>query len=259
MNAKIIAFANQKGGVGKTTTTINLGASLALSKKKVLLVDADPQGNTSSGVGCATRELVSHLYHCMVLHENAAGAIRQTTTPGLHLLPTNIDLIGVELELVHTTERERALEKTIAPLRADYDYILIDCPPSLGLLTVNGLTAADSVIIPIQCEYFALEGLGQLIRTIQTIKHSLNPDLFIEGLLLTMFDTRNNLTHHVSAEIKKHFKDRVYSTVIPRNVRVCESPSHGLPVVVYDPKSSGGQSFLNWGNEFLKKQKNNDR
>ncbi|MBU0484229.1 MAG: AAA family ATPase [Proteobacteria bacterium] len=252
---KIIALANQKGGVGKTTTSINLAASLAALGQKVLLVDCDPQGNTSSGLGVDVKSVAHHLYHCFLGEVEAKKAICQIEGAGnFDLLPTHIDLIGVEVELVAVEKRERYLAKALAPLRSEYDYVLIDCPPSLGLLTVNALTASDSVIIPMQCEYFALEGLSQLIRTIRLVKNSYNQKLSVEGLVLTMYDRRNRLTYQVAKEIKNHFKERVYDTVIPRNVKLSECPSHGQPVIVYDPKSAGAISYMNLGKEFLKKQ-----
>ncbi len=254
--SKIIALANQKGGVGKTTTAVNMAAALASLGQKVLLVDSDPQGNASSGMGIDARESERHLYHCLIGESTVAAATVQIEGfDALYLLPTHIDLIGTEVELMHKKERETFLKKTLVPVRNDFDYILVDCPPSLGLLTINALTAADAVIIPLQCEYFALEGLSQLIRTIRLVKNSYNPGLTIEGLLLTMYDRRNKLTYQVAREVKNHFKDTVYSTHIPRNVRLSESPSHGKPITIYDPSSSGATSYMNLGREFLKKQK----
>jgi len=251
---KIIALANQKGGVGKTTTAINLSAALAKLGRKVLLVDSDPQGNASSGLGINSREKEKHLYHCYIGDTKTDRAICSTDHfDSLHVIPTHIDLIGVEIELMSEPKRESFLAKAIRPVAKSYDYILIDCPPSLGLLTLNALTAADSVIIPMQCEYFALEGLSQLIRTIRLVKNSYNSSLLIEGLLLTMFDRRNRLTFQVAKEIRDHFKDKVYDTVIPRNVRLSESPSHGKPVIIYDMDSSGARSYMNLGKELLKK------
>lgn len=254
--AKIIALANQKGGVGKTTTAINLAASLSMMRKKVLVVDSDPQGNTSSGLGVNGKDAEAHLYHCYADEVPPAEAIRQVNgLKNLDILPTHIDLIGVEVELMTAKQREKFLSKMLSKLREDYDYIFIDCPPSLGLLTINALTASDSVIIPMQCEYFALEGLSQLIRTVRLVKNSYNKKLAVEGLLLTMYDGRNKLTHQVALEVKKHFKNRVYNTVIPRNVRLSESPSHGKPVMLYDHRSTGAISYLKLGKEFLRKQR----
>lgn len=253
---KIIAFANQKGGVGKTTSAVNLAASVAALGKKVLLVDSDPQGNASSGLGVAKKDMGHHLYHCYMDSSKAEPAIRKINgMKNLWLLPTQMDLIGVEVELITAKDREKVLAQIIEPARSSFDYIFIDCPPSLGLLTVNSLTAADSVIIPMQCEYYALEGLSLLVQSIRRIKKTYNPDLYIEGLLLTMFDRRNNLTHQVAQEIKKHFTKQVYNTVIPRNVRLSESPSHGKPVLLYDRRSSGAISYLGLGKEFLKQQR----
>ena len=252
---KIVALANQKGGVGKTTTTINLGASLAKLGKKILVVDSDPQGNASAGLGVDAREADSHLYHCFIGEVAATKAIQIVSDyDNLAILPTHIDLIGVEVELMSAPNREQYLAETLSSVKSEYDYILVDCPPSLGLLTLNALTAADSVIIPMQCEYFALEGLGQLVRTIRLVKNSYNRRLAIEGLLLTMYDRRNKLTYQVAKEINNHFRDQVYSTVIPRNVRLSESPSHGCPVLTYDPASSGALSYMNLGKEFLQRQ-----
>lgn len=252
---KIIALANQKGGVGKTTTSINLSAAIAKLNRKVLLVDSDPQGNASSGLGIDSREINHHLYHCYVDGANTAQAILPVNGfETFSVLPTHIDLIGVEVELMSAKKREQYLARVLLPLAAEYDFIFVDCPPSLGLLTINALSAADAVIIPMQCEYFALEGLSQLVRTIRLVKNSYNQRLAIEGLLLTMFDRRNKLTYQVAKEVKTHFKDRVYDTVIPRNVRLSECPSYGQPAVVYDPGSAGALSYMKLGREFLKKQ-----
>lgn len=254
-NAKIIALANQKGGVGKTTTAINLAASVASLGQKVLVIDSDPQGNASSGLGVAVSKNAPHLYHCLIEEVTPDKAIcTSKDIPTLDILPTFIDLIGIEVELISAEKRERYMQRMVEQLRSSYDYIFIDCPPSLGLLTINALTAADAVIIPMQCEYFALEGLSQLVRTIRLVKNSYNPKLIVEGLLLTMYDRRNNLTHQVGLEIKQHFNSQVYSTVIPRNVRLSESPSHGKPAITYDQSSPGAQSYLQLGKEFLKKQ-----
>jgi len=252
---KVVSLANQKGGVGKTTTAINLAASVAALGKKVLVIDSDPQGNTSSGLGVQAAKLETHLYHCFMGEAEVLQTIQPI--PGFKkfsILPTHIDLIGVEVELMSAVKRERFLANLIAPLLDQFDYIFIDCPPSLGLLTINALTASDSVIIPLQCEYFALEGLSQLVRTIRLVKNSYNRKLTIEGLLLTMYDGRNRLTHQVAQEVQEHFKGRVYKTVIPRNVRLSESPSHGKPVMLYDKRSTGTISYLQLGREFLRKQ-----
>lgn len=253
--AKIVALANQKGGVGKTTTAINLAASLSLLGKKILVVDSDPQGNTSSGLGVSRANGGIHLYHCYMGEAELKDVVQPVTgLKKLFILPTHIDLIGIEVELMSAVKRERYLATLLASVRRQYDYILIDCPPSLGLLTINALTAADTVLIPLQCEYFALEGLSQLVRTIRLVKNSYNRALAIEGLLLTMYDGRNKLTHQVVAEVKKHFQGRVYDTVIPRNVRLSESPSHGQAAIVYDKRSTGALSYLQLAKEFLRKQ-----
>ena len=253
--AKIVALANQKGGVGKTTTAINLAASVSLLGKKVLVIDSDPQGNTSSGLGVSRADGGTHLYHCYMGEAEAPEVVQPVAgLKKLSVLPTHIDLIGVEVELMTAVKRERYLANVISSVRGNYDYIFIDCPPSLGLLTINALTAADTVLIPLQCEYFALEGLSQLVRTIRLVKNSYNRNLAIEGLLLTMYDGRNRLTHQVVTEVKNHFQDRVYDTVIPRNVRLSESPSHGQAAIVYDKRSTGALSYLQLGKEFLRKQ-----
>lgn len=252
---KIFALANQKGGVGKTTTAVNLAAAVARLGKKTLLVDSDPQGNASSGLGVNTADMEHHLYHCFMNEADVAQAIRQVDEDGhLFVLPTHIDLIGVEVELVSAVKRERFLAEMLEPLLSHYEYIFIDCPPSLGLLTINALTAATSVIIPLQCEYYALEGLSQLVRTVRLVKNSYNPKLTIEGIVLTMYDKRNRLTHQVAKEVKQHFNKQVYDTVIPRNVRLSECPSHGVSIHKYDQKSSGALCYMNLGKEFLKKQ-----
>lgn len=252
---KICSFANQKGGVGKTTSTINLASALAQLGHKVLVVDSDPQGNASSGLGINTATMGQHLYHCYLNEADVAQTIQQVDKEGrLFVLPTHIDLIGVEVELITTPKRERFLSEMLEPLLGTYEYIFIDCPPSLGLLTINALTASDAVIIPLQCEYFALEGLSQLVRTIRLVKNSYNQHLAIEGIVLTMYDRRNRLTHQVAKEVKKHFKDQVYDAVIPRNVRLSECPSHGQSIHQYDSKSVGALSYLNLGKEFIRKQ-----
>ena len=253
MNARIVALANQKGGVGKTTTALNLAAVLATKGKKVLLVDSDPQGNASSGVGVFKTSQEQNVYSCYSGQKEAADCILPTNLKNLSILPSSIDLVGVEVELISQTQWEKRLKSILRPLRDRYHYVFIDCPPSLGLLTINSLTAADSVLIPMQCEYFALEGLAQLIQTIRKVKKTLNRDLFIEGLLLTMYDRRNRLTHSVASEIQNHFGAQVYETVIPRNVRLSESPSHGQTIVEYDANCPGAKAYKQLGNEFLKR------
>lgn len=256
INAKIIALANQKGGVGKTTTAMNLASALAFKGKKVLLVDADPQGNASSGVGVFRSELNSQqLYNCFIDKQPVQECIHATNVSSLAVLPSSIDLVGVEIELISLEDREKLLRKILRPVRDQYHYIIIDCPPSLGLLTINGLTAADSVLIPMQCEYFALEGLAQLIETIRKVKKHLNQGLYIEGLLLTMYDRRNRLTHQVATEIKEHFGKQVFNTVIPRNVRLSESPSHGKTILEYDRGCPGAKAYIKLGNELIRRSK----
>jgi chromosome partitioning protein len=253
-NAKIVAVANQKGGVGKTTTAINLSASLAKKKKRVLLVDSDPQGNASSGVGVKTKNLALHLYHAFSSNCTANEIITQGSVYKLDVIPSNIDLVAAEIEMIGFEKREFRLKKILNPLLSLYDYIIIDCPPSLGLLTLNALTTANSVLIPMQCEYFAMEGLAQLVHTIRSVKKSFNPALFIEGLVLTMFDKRNKLTHQVADEVKNHFREQLFETVIPRNVRLSECPSHGKSILDYDSQSSGAEAYMNLAKEFLRKQ-----
>jgi chromosome partitioning protein len=252
--AKIIAVANQKGGVGKTTTAINLASALALKKKYTLLVDSDPQGNASSGMGINTKKLNSHLYHAYTDSRIVSDIIVKGCKERLDVIPTSIDLVAAEFEFIHSEKREFRLHDILLPLESTYDYIIIDCPPSLGLLTLNALTAANSVLIPMQCEYFAMEGLAQLVNTIRSVKKSFNSALFIEGLLLTMFDKRNRLTHQVAHEIKNHFNEQLFETVVPRNVRLSESPSHGQSIFDYDVQSSGAIAYMNFAKEFLKKQ-----
>lgn len=252
--AKVVAVANQKGGVGKTTTAINLSAALSKKNKRTLLVDSDPQGNASSGVGVKTKKNDLHLYHALTGSCSATEIIQRSSSGKLDLIPSNIDLVAAEIEMINFESRETFLKKLIEPISDRYDYIVIDCPPSLGLLTLNALTAANSVLIPMQCEYFALEGLSQLINTIRSVKKSFNSSLFIEGLVLTMFDKRNKLTHQVADEIKNHFKEQLFTTIIPRNVRLSECPSHGLSIFSYDEHSSGALAYLSLAKEFLQKQ-----
>ena len=252
---KIIALANQKGGVGKTTTTINLAASLATLEKTVLVVDADPQANASSGLGVNLQEVDCSLYECLTDHADVRDAIYTTDIEGLDIIPSHIDLVGAEIEMLNMENRERMVSKILEPLRGEYDYILIDCSPSLGLITVNALTAADSIIIPVQCEYFALEGISKLLNTIKIIKQKLNPKLEIEGFLLTMYDSRLRLANQIYDEVKRHFQELVFKTVIQRNVKLSESPSHGLPVILYDADSTGSKNHLALAKEIISKTK----
>lgn len=252
---KIIALANQKGGVGKTTTSMNLAASLATLEKKVLLVDADPQANASSGLGVDVSEIDCSIYECIIDHADPRDAIYTTDIDGLDIIPSHIDLVGAEIEMLNLSDREKVLAGILNPLKEEYDYILIDCSPSLGLITVNALTAADSVIIPVQCEYFALEGISKLLNTIKIIKSKLNPALEIEGFLLTMYDSRLRLANQIYDEVKKHFQELVFNTVIQRNVKLSEAPSHGLPVILYDTDSTGAKNHLALAKEIIEKDK----
>jgi len=256
--AKIIAIANQKGGVGKTTTSINLSASIAAAEYRTLLVDIDPQGNSSSGIGIEIKDANKSVYHTLIGTEDAADCILNSYMPNLDVLPANIDLVGAEVELVGMEDRERLLKDSLQSIDDKYDYVFIDCPPSLGLLTLNALTAANSVIIPVQCEYFALEGLGQLLNTINIVKKHYNENLLIEGVLLTMFDTRLRLSHQVVEEVKKYFGERVFNTLIHRNVRISESPSHQKPVILYDAISTGAQNYITLAAELLERNKSQE-
>ncbi|MFN3782946.1 MAG: ParA family protein [Spirosomataceae bacterium] len=250
---KIIAVANQKGGVGKTTTTINLAASLAALEFKTLIVDADPQANATSGLGFNPKEVEYSIYECMVSEVNPLDIIIKTDFPNLHLLPSHIDLVGAEIEMIHLPKREEKMKEALTPLKDIYDFIILDCSPSLGLIVINSLTAADSVIVPVQCEYFALEGLGKLLNTIKIIQQRLNPELKIEGILLTMYDLRVRLSNQVVNEVTAHFKNMVFETLIPRNVRLSESPSYGIPTLAQDAESKGAISYLNLAKEILVK------
>lgn len=250
---KIIALANQKGGVGKTTTTINLAASLAIFEKKVLVVDADPQANSSSGLGVDVKTLDCTVYECLINGRDPNEAIIKSSIDGLFIMPSHIDLVGAELELMNMEARETVMKKMLSGIKDDYDFILIDCSPSLGLITVNSLTAADSVIIPVQCEYFALEGISKLLNTIKIIKTKLNPSLDIEGFLLTMYDSRLRLSNQIIEEVRKHFQEIVFDTIIARNVKLSEAPSHGLPAILYDAESRGAINYLALAQEVLKK------
>lgn len=249
--SKIIAIANQKGGVGKTTTAVNLGACLSTLGRKVLIVDIDAQGNTTSGVGINKADVEYCIYDILINEIHPKQAIVDTALPNLKLIPATIQLAGAEIELVPTISREVRLKKALAMIRNEFDYILIDCPPSLGILTINSLTASDSVIIPIQCEYYALEGLSQLLNTIRLVQKHLNTSLQIEGVLLTMFDARTNLGIQVIEEVKKYFQQKVYQTVIPRNVRLSEAPSHGQSIITYDPRSKGAEVYLELAKEVI--------
>lgn len=251
--ARVIAIANQKGGVGKTTTAVNLGASLAAAEARVLLIDLDPQGNTTSGVGIEKEQLEVSVYDLLLLQAQADDAIRATAVPGLQLLPANRDLIGATVELLDLPEREGRLRRVIAGLRERYNYILIDCPPSLGILTLNALVAADSLLVPIQCEYFALEGLTELLTTLDRVRRNFNPGLGLEGVLLTMYDERLNLSTQIRNDVDRHLGPRVFHTIIPRNVRLAESPSFGMPILLYDPRSRGANCYVQLAREILAK------
>ena len=250
---KIIAISNQKGGVGKTTTAINLAAGLGVLEYKVLLVDADPQANSTSGVGFDPRNIRNSIYECIINEIEPVEAILHTESPNLDILPAHIDLVGAEIELINLPNREQMMRLSLAKIKDDYDFIIIDCSPSLGLITINSLTAADSVIIPVQCEYFALEGLGKLLNTIKIVQARLNPDLDIEGLLLTMFDVRLRLSNQVVEEVKMHFQTMMFDTIIQRNTKLGEAPSHGSTIIMHDASCKGSINYLNLAREILQK------
>lgn len=249
--SKSIAVFNQKGGVGKTTTVINLCACLASKGKRVLMIDIDPQGNTTSGIGLDKTTLEKTIYDILINNDDPKGCIFDTNTENLFIIPSSVQLAGAEIELTEVNKRELKLRECIDSIKYDFDYVFIDCPPSLGLLSINALSAVDSVLIPIQCEYYALEGVSQLMNTIKLVKKSLNPDLDIEGVVLSMFDGRTNLSIQVVDEVKKYFRGKVYSTMIPRNVRLAEAPSHGMSIIEYDIKSKGAESYLDLAEEFI--------
>ena len=251
---RVIAVANQKGGVGKTTTAINLSACLANSSKKVLLVDADPQGNSTSGLGLDKNSIENTVYGIMLEELKVSDVLRESIVPGLFILPSNMNLSGVEIELIGSDRREFILKDAISSVKDEYDFVIIDCPPSLNIITINALTAADTVLVPIQCEYFAMEGLEQLLHTVNLVKRRLNDSLEIEGIVFTMYDSRTNLSMQVVEEIKKSLGDKVYRSIIPRNVRLGEAPSHGVPITVYDPKSKGAEGYELLAEEVMEKE-----
>jgi chromosome partitioning protein len=251
---RIIAIANQKGGVGKTTTAVNVGASLAVAEKRTLIVDVDPQGNSTSGLGIDRKALTQSLYDALAGSVPLSVVMRPGPLDHLWVVPSSKDLVGAEIELVGVEKREYLLQQTLAPLKGDFAYVILDCPPSLGLLTLNALVAADSVIVPLQCEYYALEGLTSLLETIKLVQSGLNPRLGVEGILLTMYDTRNKLAHQVSQEVRSHFPDKIFQTIIHRNVRLSESPSHGKPALLYDVHSVGAQNYLALAKELISRE-----
>jgi chromosome partitioning protein len=249
--SKTLAIANQKGGVGKTTTAVNLASCLAIAEKKTLLIDIDPQANATSGLGVDSRSLETSLYDVIINRESAAGALIPTKVPNLEIIPSHINLVGAEVELVQVIAREQLLREALKTVKENYDYLIIDCPPSLGILTLNALTAADAVLIPIQCEYYALEGLSQLLNTVRLVQKHLNEKLYIDGVLLTMYDNRLNLCNQVANEVKSFFKDKVFETIITRNVRLSEAPSFGLPIIMYDATSAGASNYMKLAEELL--------
>lgn len=253
-NTRIIAVANQKGGVGKTTTTINLATALAAIHQKVMIVDFDPQGNASTGLGVPHENREVNSYHLLIGETSLAETVLETDIPGLHIVPSGIDLSGAEIELVTQERREYCLREALREGASDYDYVLIDCPPALGLLTINALVAAQAVLVPLQCEFFALEGISQLVKTIDRVKRAFNPGLDIQGIVLTMHDRRNNLSHMVADDVRDFFGDKVYKTVIPRNIRVSEAPSHGRPVIIFDLNCAGSQAYLSLAGEVIHRE-----
>lgn len=253
--SRVIAVFNQKGGVGKTTTNVNLSSCIAVRGKKVLVVDIDPQGNTTSGLGIDKKALKKTIYEVLIGDIKAEQVIFKTAVENLYIMPSSVQLAGAEIELTEFEAREKMLKEALKEVRDNYDYVFIDCPPSLGLLTINALTAADSVLIPIQCEYYALEGVSQLMNTIWLVQRGLNPDLKVEGVVLSMFDGRTNLSIQVVDEVKKYFKSKVYTTIIPRNIRLAEAPSYGVPILMYDPKSKGAEAYVELAEEFIEYSK----